>query len=241
MAALLVRRHGHSKLDAKDATSAGPAAARVRVAARTADGRYQDTKERIMAKTLIASRPTPHLPAPAASGTTAVGVGTCIISSEIGTADKQAVLDLFTRSSPDTRRERFHGALSVFPQRYLEEILNGRQLAVVARDTCHEESRDTVFGLASAAPVEPGIAEFAVWVEDAYQGRGVGSLLVRAILRLLAEHRICTAIGIMEPDNLAIRRLVSRIAPGAATRSEGGMIVVSIPLKDLAAEPDVRS
>src|SRR5689334_8446067 len=86
MAALLVRRHGPSKLDAKDATSAGPAAARVRVAARTADGRYQDTKERIMAKTLIASRPTPHLPAPAASGTTAVGVGTCIISSEIGTA-----------------------------------------------------------------------------------------------------------------------------------------------------------
>jgi GNAT superfamily N-acetyltransferase len=193
-----------------------------------------------MAKTLIASRPTPHLPAPAASGTTAVA-GTCIISSEIGTADRQAVLDLFARSSPDTRRERFHGALSVFPQRYLEEILGGRQLALVARDTCHEESRDKVFGLASAAPIEPGIAEFAVWVEDAYQGRGVGSLLVRAILQLLAEHGICTAIGIMEPDNLAIRRLVSRIAPGAATRSEDGMIVVSIPLQDLADEPDPRS
>ena len=194
-----------------------------------------------MAKTLIASRPTPHLPAPAAPGTTAVDAGTCIISSEIATADRQAVLDLFTRSSPDTRRERFHGALSAFPQRYLEEILGGRQLAVVARDTCHEESRDTVFGLASAAPFGPGIAEFAVWVEDAYQGRGVGSLLVRAIMQLLAERGIGTAIGIMEADNLAIRRLVSRIAPDAATRAEDGMIVVSIPLKGLTAKPDVRS
>ena len=62
-----------------------------------------------MAKTLLASRPAPHLPVPAASVTTAPGAGTCIISSEIGTADRQAVLDLFTRSSPDTRRDRFHG------------------------------------------------------------------------------------------------------------------------------------
>jgi GNAT superfamily N-acetyltransferase len=194
-----------------------------------------------MAKTLLAGRPAPRPPVPGASVTTAPGAGTCIISSEIGTADRQAVLDLFTRSSPDTRRDRFHGALSVFPQRYLEEILGGRQLAVAARDTCHKESRDTVFGLASAAPIRPGIAEFPVWVEDACQGRGVGSLLVRAILRLLAGHGTDTAIGIMEPDNLAIRRLVSRIAPGATTRSEDGMIVVSIPLKDLAAEPDARS
>lgn len=194
-----------------------------------------------MVKTLPASRPVPQLPVPATPVTAAPGAGTCIISSEIGTADRQAVLDLFTRSSPDTRRDRFHGALSVFPQRYLEEILSGRQLAVAARDTCHEESRGKVFGLASAAPIGPGVAEFAVWVEDACQGRGVGSLLARAILRLLAEHGTCTAIGIMEPGNLAIRRLVSRIAPGATTRSEDGMIVVSVLLKDLAAEPGARS
>ena len=45
----------------------------------------------------------------------------------------------------------------------------------------------------------------------------------------------------MEPDNLAIRRLVNRIAPGATTRSEDGMLIVTVPLTDLAAEPDARS
>jgi len=161
----------------------------------------------------------------------------CIISCEVGPADRRALLDLFSRSSPDTRRSRFHSALSVFPQRYLDEILVGRQLALVARDSCQEENAGKVFGLASAAPVAPSTAECAVWVDDAWQGHGVGTLLMRGILQLLANRGTRTAIGIIEPANFAIRRLVDRVAPGATTRAEDGMIVVSIPLPDLAAAP----
>jgi ribosomal protein S18 acetylase RimI-like enzyme len=155
---------------------------------------------------------------------------TCVISDQLRPDDRQALLDLFDRSSPQTRQERFHHALSVFPQRYLDEILDRRQLAMVARDTCHPDSYDTVFGLASAAPTGDGEAEFAVWIDDAWQGRGVGSLLVRAILGRLAERGTAAAIGYVEPDNIAIRRLVSKVAPAATARREDGMIVVRIPL-----------
>jgi GNAT superfamily N-acetyltransferase len=194
-----------------------------------------------MAKTLPTGQLTLPLQGPAGHATPPPDGRTCIISSEVGPEDKQALLDLFARSSPETRRDRFHHALSVFPQLYLDEIVSGKQLAVAARDICHEGSYGKVFGLASAAPVAAGISEFAVWVEDAWQGRGVGILLTRAILRLLARQQISTAVGIMEPDNLAIRRLVNRIAPGATTRSEDGMIIVTVQLTDLAAEPDARS
>jgi len=61
---------------------------------------------------------------------------TCLILSQLGPGDRQALLDLFDRSSPQSRRDRFQETLSVFPQPYLDDILAGRQLAVVARDTC---------------------------------------------------------------------------------------------------------
>jgi GNAT superfamily N-acetyltransferase len=194
-----------------------------------------------MGKTLPTNQLTLPLRVPAGRAAPPADARPCIISSEIGAEDQQALLGLFARSSPETRRDRFHHALSVFPQLYLDEIVSGKQLAVAARDTCHEESYGKVFGLASAATVAAGVAEFAVWVEDAWQGHGVGTLLTRAILRLLARQHISTAIGIMEPDNLAIRRLVNRIAPGTTTRSEDGMIIATVPLTDLAAEPDARS
>jgi GNAT superfamily N-acetyltransferase len=187
-----------------------------------------------------ASEVAVHLPVQPNHATAAPPAKPCIISCEIGPADRQAVLDLFARSSPDTRRSRFHHALSIFPQRYLDEILTGRQLALVARDTCQEENHGKVFGLASAARVAPGTAEFAVWVDDSWPGRGVGTMLVRGILQLLTEHGTSTAIGIMEPGNLTIRRMVNRVAPEAITRFEDGMIVVSVPLPDLAAASGAR-
>jgi GNAT superfamily N-acetyltransferase len=168
---------------------------------------------------------------------------TCVISADLRPGDRQALLELFDRSSPETRRERFHGSLSVFPQRYLDDILTGAhgQLALVARDTCHRQNYGKVFGLASAAPVGPGTAEFAVWVDDAWQGHGVGTLLVRATLNLLAQQGMSTAVGIMESGNGAIRRLIGRVAPQATTRFEDGMVVVSVPLAEWAATSGAAS
>jgi GNAT superfamily N-acetyltransferase len=204
-------------------------------------GTTENAEERAMVSALQVSELSVPGPVSSSQATAAPAAKPCVISCQVGPADRQALLGLFARSSPDTRRSRFHQALSVFPQRYLGEILTGRQLALVARDTCQEVNHGKVFGLASAAPAAPGTAEFAVWVDDSWQGHGVGTLLVRGILRLLAQHGTSTAIGIMESGNLAIRRLVERVAPTATTRFEDGMLVVSVPLPDWAGAPGAGS
>jgi RimJ/RimL family protein N-acetyltransferase len=157
----------------------------------------------------------------------------CVTSSTLVPSDRQALLHLFERSSPETRRDRFHHALSMFPQRYLDDILTGRQMAVVARDVCHPETYGEVLGLASAAPVPPsGTAEFAVWVDDAWQGVGVGTLLTRAILTELARSGFNTAVGIVEEGNVAVRRLMDRVAPGFELRREDGVLMIAVSLQN---------
>ncbi len=166
-------------------------------------------------------------------GSTPEGLPTlsCLVSAEVHASDRAALLDLFARSSARTRRDRFHHALSVFPQRYLDEILGGRQLALVARDACHPASDGLVVGLVSAAVTAGTTAEVAVWVDDSWQRRGVGTLLLQGILGLLADCGIKTAVGIVEPSNLAVRKMIEHVAPDATMRLDGGALVMSIPVR----------
>jgi GNAT superfamily N-acetyltransferase len=152
----------------------------------------------------------------------------CVVSGGVDPTDRDALLDLFARSSPQTRRDRFHHALSVFPAAYLDDILAGRQLVCAARDACHLENVGRIFGLASAAPIGPGTAEFAVWVDDAWQRHGVGSLLVRAILDQLARTGVRTAVGVVEHGNLAVQRMLRRAVTDYSIRAEDDVQVISV-------------
>jgi len=175
--------------------------------------------------------PTKHiLPTPRDSGAAAGPTLSCVISTQLHERDRQALLDLFTRSSLQTRRDRFHHALSVFPERYLEEILRGEQLSLVARDNCHPESYGMVIGLASAGRMTEDAAEVAVWVDDAWQRRGVGGQLFRDILTLLREQGYREAVGFVEPSNLAARGLIQRVCPGATSEYDDDIIQVRMPL-----------
>jgi ribosomal protein S18 acetylase RimI-like enzyme len=170
------------------------------------------------------------LAAPRDSDSAAVPILSCVISTQLDAEDRQALLDLFARSTAQTRRDRFHHALSVFPERYLEEILHGEQLALVARDSCHPDRYGAVIGLASAAPMTEQAAEVAVWVDDAWQRRGVGGLLLREILALLPQQGYAEAVGFVEPSNIPARRLIERISPNSTKELHGDIIEVRMPL-----------
>ena len=118
--------------------------------------------------------------------------------------DRPALERMLARCTGQTRYRRFHGPVTVFPERYLTEALSGSPLhfALVA---CLDEDAEgdgivvdgtvvdgtvvdgTVVALASCRAVDEGVAELGILVEDEWQRRGVGGDLLGEIVAYAAR------------------------------------------------------
>jgi GNAT superfamily N-acetyltransferase len=124
---------------------------------------------------------------------TSVAAGTCSVR-RAAAGDRPALERMLARCTGQTRYRRFHGPVSVFPERYLTEALSGSPLhfALVA---CRDDdvvvdgtaAGGTVVALASCRAVDEGVAELGILVEDEWQRRGVGSDLLREIVAYAAR------------------------------------------------------
>jgi GNAT superfamily N-acetyltransferase len=128
-------------------------------------------------------------------------------------SDAPLVAALHARCAPGSRRSRF---LSPTPQ-----IAPG-QLAALLGDTAG--SVRAVLALTADGGSAVGIANLdtcpevdgtgcgraAVLVEDAWQGRGLGTALLRRIADIAAEHGLAELIGTARPDDVGVTRLLRR-------------------------------
>lgn len=124
--------------------------------------------------------------------------GTHLHIRAIRADDKQALVALFERLSPETVYFRFHGvkkSLSRGELVYLTELDFHRQAALVAVLKMDGVGRIVGVGRYAVAPEAPEHrAEVAVTVEDAHQGRGIGSLLLKHLMN------VARAEGVTELD-----------------------------------------
>jgi GNAT superfamily N-acetyltransferase len=106
------------------------------------------------------------------------GARPALIVRRAAPGDRAALAEMFDRCSSQTRYRRFHGRVNAFPRRYLDEALAGLPVhfALVA---CTDAGR--VVALASCRAEAVGVAELGILVEDAYQRRGIGAVLLREI------------------------------------------------------------
>jgi ribosomal protein S18 acetylase RimI-like enzyme len=97
-------------------------------------------------------------------------------------------------------------------------------LVAVANDA----GQPTIVGGGRYVVVEPGQAEVAFAIIDAYQGLGIGSALMRHLATLGREAGLRELIAEVLSENVAMLNVFERSSLAMSTRREGTVIHVTL-------------
>lgn len=148
--------------------------------------------------------------------------------------DAAALADMLARCSPRTRYERFHGVVREIPPGYLRRCLHGEaQEALVAELV----TGGRLVGLASTGPVPsaPDVHELGVLVEDRWQRKGIGRLLVEELVAHAAASgvaRVRLELCRLRPDLLD--HVVAHL-PVAGRASDGCDVTIDVDAAVMAS------
>jgi len=148
---------------------------------------------------------------------------TSLVRTRQGTDDDLALVTaLHDRCSADALLRRFHAPVPRVPDRMARGLIAPHHgwsvLAVHGQDAV---------GMACAGPVSEHMVEVGILVEDASQGRGVGSRLLRDVATEGAARGYRSLLCLTQPDNDAVLATIQRVAlPHTVTHADGLMRIV---------------
>ncbi|WP_030167482.1 GNAT family N-acetyltransferase [Spirillospora albida] len=158
--------------------------------------------------------------------------GTRVAVRPIDPGDADAVRALHERCSTDSRRLRYFSPKPYPPRRAFEKFCDparGRVLVAEGPD-------GSVLALAHLIHVvDPGVAEIAFLVEDAWQGRGLGRVLATLLLDLARDRGLAELRATALSENVRTRRLLTSL--GGRTRRTADPAILEIRLPVAARAP----
>ncbi len=160
--------------------------------------------------------------------------------------DKSALLSGFEQLSEESRYQRFLAPmerLTARQLRYLTEIDQVNHFAWAAghRDTSGEEHGVGVARFVRDTDA-PCCAELAVVVADAYRRRGIGTLLIHALLVVAADQGIEHMTGFMFAENEAMIRILDRLGAPPVPDSPGVVTAaLDLPVPTTAISPEAAA
>lgn len=155
--------------------------------------------------------------------------------------DKALLREGLAHFSRQSTYQRFFTPVVTFSEEqleYLTDVDGADHVALGALDVTDGTERGVGIARYIRLPETPGVAEAAVSVVDAYQGRGIGSVLLAALSQFAAAHAIHTFRAYVLVENRRFLRYL--IALGAICQSnESGIIQVDLPVRAERSEiPD---
>ncbi|MEX0658734.1 MAG: GNAT family N-acetyltransferase [Egibacteraceae bacterium] len=157
----------------------------------------------------------------------------------IRAGDLDELLAMWSRLSPETIRMRFFAprSMSAAQMRYFTDVDYERRFALVA------ESAGRIVGVSrfDRLDEDPATAEFAVLVEDAEQGRGVGTALLRALVEPAQDRGVTGFVGDVLRENRPMLAMMRDAGFTPAFADEGTVVHTrfsSIPTEQFLATGD---
>ena len=143
--------------------------------------------------------------------------------------DVERLRRLFFRLSPETVQLRFFQPVRAPSEKMLHhfaEVDHDAREALVA-----EVNGEIVAVVRYDRGADPRTAEVAILVEDAWQGHGLGKLLLRRLTNEALSHGIETLTATVLGQNRRALGLAHRVAPTMHTHLDHGEWYVDIPLE----------
>jgi len=161
--------------------------------------------------------------------------GTLVRLRHLGPDDADELRAGFAQLSPESRYRRFFSPIPRLPEPLLRRLVGTdghHHVALVAESLPYDDEPPAPLGVARFIRIvgRPSAAEVAVTVIDEMHGRGLGRLLLEAIVVLAREHDVAIIVASVLADNAPMNALIRRLGRVAALRNEQGVLHYEVAL-----------
>jgi len=164
--------------------------------------------------------------------------GTRVMVRPIRPEDRQIEKEFVQRLSDESRYFRFLGAVRELSETMLNRFTRidyDREMALIA--VVCEGGNETEIGVARYAVNADDVScEFAVAIADAWQGRGLGTLLMLSLISAARKRGLQVMEGIVAARNYKMLGLMTSL--GFSVRTDQGDASLKRVSKQLEAYPD---
>src|SRR4051812_596920 len=165
--------------------------------------------------------------------------GSAVRLRQIRPEDAPAIVDFHSRMSERTRYLRYFSPYPRIPERDLERFVNvdhlDREAFVITRG-----DRIIAVGRYERLGPESPEAEVAFVVEDAHQGRGIGSVLLEHLASAAQENGISRFVAEVLPENGGMLRVFSDFGYQVQRKYADGVVHLEFPIAPTEKSREVQ-
>ncbi len=147
--------------------------------------------------------------------------------------DRESLIALFNRCSPETIRYRFLQLIRSLPDALLDQLVavdGSRHVALVVLQGEGEDERIVAVGRYHTLEERPDVAEVSFLVEDSMQKRGIGTQLLDTLAEIARQHSISRFSADVLADNRLMLSVFRKAGYALSANISYGVTHVEFPI-----------